>query len=81
MWCDRCERRHGVVWSVPSDVWNDVMREGDRGNPDEFNFCCPTCFMQLADERGVGNHMWVVAPDPLRGPYVTAAFLVGESGE
>lgn len=60
MWCDRCERRHGVVWCAPSDLWNLVMREGDRGKPDEFNFCCPICFMQLADERGVGNRMWDV---------------------
>lgn len=68
MWCDRCGRRHGVVWCAPSDLWNAVMREGDRGKPDEFGFCCPTCFMVLADERGVGNGMWDVrtwtpAPD------------------
>jgi hypothetical protein len=75
MWCDRCERRHGVVWFAPSDIWNAVMREG--GNPDEFGYCCPTCFMQLADERGVGVGMWAVAPDPLNGPYPTVESLFG----
>ncbi len=61
--CGRCGRYHGVCWSAPSDIWNAVMREGVRANVDEFGFCCPNCFMQLADERGVGNTMWVVAPE------------------
>lgn len=65
MWCGRCDRRHGVVWFAPSDVWNAVMRGGERGKADEFGFCCPTCFMQLADERGVGNLMWEVRPEVL----------------
>lgn len=67
MWCDRCRRRHGVVWFAPSEIWNAVMRDGDRGNPDEFGFCCPTCFMQLADDRRIGNHMWKIAPEVLGG--------------
>lgn len=67
MVCDRCERRHGVVWFAPSDIWNAVMRGGDRGKPDEFSFCCPVCFMQLADERGVGNGMWEVRPEVFDG--------------
>ena len=79
MVCDRCGQRHGVVWSVPSDVWNAVMRDGDRANPDTYGFCCPTCFMQLADDRQVGVGMWVIAPDPLRGPYGTTEKLVGRA--
>lgn len=63
MWCDRCGQRHDVVWFAPSDIWNAVMRDGERGNPDEFGFCCPSCFMQLADERGVGNRMWKIQPE------------------
>lgn len=63
MWCERCGRRHGVVWFAPSEVWNAVMREGVRANPDEFGFCCPICFMQLADERGVGTTIWEVLPE------------------
>src|SRR6266542_3221173 len=62
MICDRCERRHGVVWFAPSDLWNTVMRKGDRGNPDEFSFCCPMCFMALAEERGVSTPGWLVTP-------------------
>ena len=50
MWCERCGQRHGVVWFAPSDLWNAVMRPV-RGKPDEFGFCCPLCFMQLAEER------------------------------
>lgn len=49
--CDRCGLRHGVVWFAPNDLWNAVMRGGERGNPDEFGFCCPLCFMRLAEER------------------------------
>lgn len=67
MWCDRCKRFHGVVWYAPSDLWNAVMRDGDRGKPDEFCFCCPTCFIQLADERGVGSGIWVVGEEVLHG--------------
>jgi len=69
MWCERCGRRHGVVWFAPSDIWNAVMREGDRGNPDEFGFCCPLCFMQLAEARGIVPTAWEVRPEyrPLSG--------------
>lgn len=63
MTCDRCGNRHDVVWFAPSDIWNAVMRDGDRGNPDEYSFCCPICFMQLADERGIKNTGWLVIPD------------------
>lgn len=62
MVCDRCTRRHNIVWIAPSDIWNEVMRDGNRGNPDEFSFCCPNCFMQLANERGVGSRSWKVSP-------------------
>lgn len=64
MVCDRCGRHHGVVWFAPSDVWNQVMRGGDRGNPDEFGFCCPICFMALAEERGIVTTGWCVSPEP-----------------
>jgi hypothetical protein len=62
MTCDRCERHHGVVWYAPSDVWNKVMRDGDRGNPDRYSFCCPICFIQLAEEAGVESTGWLVTP-------------------
>jgi hypothetical protein len=59
MVCDRCTRRHGVVWFAPSDIWNAVMR---RDGVDEFPFCCPACFMALAGERGVATTGWLVTP-------------------
>lgn len=75
MWCDRCHRRHGVNWIATSDIWNAVMRDGSRANPDEIGFCCPSCFMELADERGIGNRRWVIAPEPDDGPFPTLAVL------
>ena len=62
MSCDRCGDHHGVIWFAPSDIWNAVMREGDQGNPDEYPFCCPICFMQLAEERGIDTTGWLVCP-------------------
>lgn len=70
MWCDRCERRHGVVWFAPAEIWNAVMREGDRGKPDEFGFCCPTCLMQLATARGIATS-FVVSADSTRARATT----------
>lgn len=63
MRCDRCGRYHNVVWYAPSDIWNAVMRDGDRGNPDEFPFCCPECFIELAEERGIDATGWCLSPD------------------
>jgi hypothetical protein len=65
MTCDCCGRRHGVVWFAPSDIWNAVMRGGDRANPDEFPFCCPECFIHLAEQRGVKAKGWLVTPEDL----------------
>lgn len=75
MVCDRCQRRHGVVWFAPSDIWNAVMREGDRANADEYGFCCPICFMTLAKERGVTTSGWLVCPFD-DGPVVRASQVV-----
>ncbi len=67
MTCDRCGRRHGVVWFAPSEIWNAVMRGGERGNPDEFPFCCPECFIHLAEQRGIETTTgWLVTPENLR---------------
>lgn len=38
------------------------MRDGKRGNPDEFSFLCPTCFTFLAEIRGVVAAGWLVTP-------------------
>lgn len=80
MVCDRCKRRHGVVWFAPSDIWNAVMRGGDRSQPDEFCFCCPICFMALAQERGVTTSGWLVTPFS-DGPVRTADRMVLRNGD
>lgn len=75
MVCDRCGRRHGVVWFAPSDIWNAVMRGGDPAAGDEFAFCCPICFMALAGKRGVETTGWLVTPFD-DGPVVRASQVV-----
>jgi hypothetical protein len=75
MICDCCQRLHGVVWFAPSDVWNLTMRDGDRGNPDRYSFCCPICFMRLAEEAGVKTTGWLVTPFD-DGPVVEASQVV-----
>ena len=75
MVCDRCHRRHDCVWFAPSDVWNRVMRGGDQAAGDEFPFCCPICFIQLAEERGVETAGWLVTPFD-DGPVVLADQVV-----
>jgi len=39
------------------------MRDGDRGNADRYPFCCPICFMRLAEEAGVETTGWLVTPE------------------
>ena len=46
-------------WHAPSDLWNRVMRGGNRANADDYDFACPTCFTRLAVERGVDAHFVV----------------------
>ena len=41
------------IWSANSDLWNAVMRGGDRANVDEYDFVCPTCFCMKAALMGV----------------------------
>jgi hypothetical protein len=63
MVCDRCGNRHSVVWFADDDLWNAVMRGGDRGARDEYSFCCPTCLMQLATERGIASRFAVLSDE------------------
>ncbi len=60
--CQRCHQNY-VVWFTSNDVWNDVMRGGDRGNPDEFAYLCPTCFTFLAEIQGIRPTAWEVRPE------------------
>jgi hypothetical protein len=52
--CELCEREH-PIWSADNELWNKVLRGGERGNADEYSFVCPTCFMTLAVERGIAT--------------------------
>ncbi|HCT81110.1 MAG TPA: hypothetical protein DGT23_31985 [Micromonosporaceae bacterium] len=54
--CHRCGGPN-LPWSAPSPLWNEVMRCGDiNGGPEPFSgIICPTCFMLLAQEAGIGS--------------------------
>ncbi len=45
--CQMCGRDY-PTWSADNDLWNAVMRGGVRGNADEYDFVCPTCFVLKA---------------------------------
>ena len=54
-WCHRCGGPNRA-WYAPSPLWNAVMRGGSIDGPSEFDdLICPTCFMVLAEERGVAE--------------------------
>ena len=61
--CERCLQPNPLSWFVASDVWNRVMRGGDRGNADRFGFCCPTCFIELARAVGIDPTAWELLPE------------------
>lgn len=48
--CMICDHEY-PVWFAPNDLWNRVVRRPDGS--DEWPFLCPTCFANLAVERGV----------------------------
>lgn len=53
--CHRCGGPN-CVWVAPSPLWNAVMRGGSINGTDEFDgIVCPTCFMVLAEERGIAQ--------------------------
>ena len=53
----RCGRCGGPnrVWYAPSPLWNAVMRGGSINGEEEFSVVCPTCFVVLAEERGIAQ--------------------------
>lgn len=53
--CHRCGRPlHD--WSAPSPLWNEVMRGGSINGEEIHNgIVCPTCFSQLAEQRGIAS--------------------------
>lgn len=56
--CRRCGGPNRV-WYAPSPLWNAVMRLGGsiNGAEDFSGIICPTCFVVLAEERGIAS-MW-----------------------
>lgn len=59
--CHRCGGANRS-WSAPSPLWNAVMRGGSINGPWEFGeIICPTCFMVLAEERGIASGWWLHA--------------------
>ncbi len=61
---ENCHRCGGVnpAWSAPSPLWNAVMRGGSiNGEPIYNDMVCATCFMLLAEERGIASLFKVAA--------------------
>jgi len=52
--CQRCGGPNRV-WYAPSPLWNEVMRGGSINGDEEYGIVCPTCFMVLAEERGIAG--------------------------
>lgn len=62
-YCHRCGGPN-TVWVAPSPLWNSVMRGGDSRAADDFDgIVCPTCFTELAEERGVARDWRLTARD------------------
>lgn len=59
--CKRCGRANSI-WFAASPLWNAVMRGGSiDGQPKYGDMVCATCFMQLAEERGIATRFRVTA--------------------
>ena len=59
--CKRCGRGN-TLWFAPSPLWNAVMRGGSiNGTPIYDDLVCATCFMTLAEERGIADGFKVYA--------------------
>ncbi len=48
--CDSCGGPNPIAWHAPSPLWNRVMRVDGT---DRVGFCCPSCFIIVAQERGI----------------------------
>jgi hypothetical protein len=61
---ERCRRcgHDNPAWSAPSPLWNAAMRGGCINGEWEFGeLICASCFMVLAEERGVASLFRVTA--------------------
>ncbi len=58
--CNHCGGVNPANWHAPSPLWNAVMRaEG----VEEVGFCCPSCFIEVARERGIDSTAWHLSID------------------
>lgn len=68
--CRRCGSPN-PPWSAPSPLWNAVMRGGSINGEALFDdMVCATCFMVLAEERGVAQG-WRVTATTIKAPLET----------
>jgi hypothetical protein len=68
-----CERCGGAnpPWSAPSPLWNAVMRGGSINGEALFNdMVCSTCFMVLAEEKGIAT-LWRLNAERVNVPLET----------
>jgi hypothetical protein len=69
-----CCRRCGCdnpPWHAPSPLWNKVMRGGSiNGEPAYEDMVCATCFMVLAEKRGIAT-IWRVHALEVKVPLET----------
>ena len=72
--CQMCGRDY-PIWYAPNDLWNAVMRYGDQGNADEYDFVCPTCFTVHAAFMGVESVFEVRVGDDRELESITPAAL------
>ena len=68
--CRRCGADNSA-WNAPSPLWNAVMRGGSiNGDPLFDDMVCATCFMNLAEERGIAA-IWRVDAERVNVPLET----------
>lgn len=59
--CNRCGSEN-AVWAASSPLWNAVMRSGSINGDSEWeDLVCATCFMQLAEKKGIATRFRVTA--------------------
>lgn len=69
-YCHRCGGPN-VVWTVPSPLWNQVMRGGDINGPELHDgIVCPACFVYLAEQGNIATG-WRLVPTAVHTPLQT----------
>jgi hypothetical protein len=60
--CQNCQAPH-PPWSAENEIWNEVVN-------DDEHFLCPTCFIRLAEKRGVIG-IWRLSFDQRGGSLIS----------